>query len=54
MVVVKRASGVIETRGPVGEQPAAATATAERATAAAEASAAEAPWLRRRLPRRVR
>jgi small subunit ribosomal protein S1 len=43
MVVVKRASGVIETRGPVGEQPAASTATASETTAAAEASAAETP-----------
>ncbi|TQF11925.1 S1 RNA-binding domain-containing protein [Myxococcus llanfairpwllgwyngyllgogerychwyrndrobwllllantysiliogogogochensis] len=40
MVVVKRASGAIETRGPVGEQPAEATATAEATTAAAEASGA--------------
>ena len=39
MVVVKRASGVIETRGPVGEQPAAST---ETAPAAGEAPAAEA------------
>jgi small subunit ribosomal protein S1 len=55
LVVVKRASGVIETRGPVGEQPAAAASTApapegapateEAAVAApaAEASAAPAP-----------
>ncbi|MFY2561804.1 S1 RNA-binding domain-containing protein [Corallococcus terminator] len=40
MVVVKRASGAIETRGPVGEQPAEATATAEATTAEAEASGA--------------
>ncbi len=39
MVVVKRASGVIETRGPVGETPA---ATAEAAPATGEAPAAEA------------
>jgi small subunit ribosomal protein S1 len=39
MVVVKRASGVIETRGPVGETPA---ATAEVAPATGEAPAAEA------------
>jgi small subunit ribosomal protein S1 len=39
MVVVKRASGVIETRGPVGETPA---ATAESAPATGEAPAAEA------------
>jgi small subunit ribosomal protein S1 len=45
MVVVKRASGVIETRGPVGEQPAAATesAPATGEAPAAEASAAPAP-----------
>lgn len=41
MVVVKRASGVIETRGPVGEQPAASTATASETSAAAAASASE-------------
>ncbi|MCP3142011.1 S1 RNA-binding domain-containing protein [Pyxidicoccus xibeiensis] len=40
MVVVKRASGAIETRGPVGDKPADATATSEETTAAAEASAA--------------
>ncbi|MBZ4418593.1 S1 RNA-binding domain-containing protein [Myxococcus sp. RHSTA-1-4] len=40
MVVVKRASGAIETRGPVGDKPADATATAEQTGAAAEASAA--------------
>ncbi|WP_163784817.1 S1 RNA-binding domain-containing protein [Myxococcus vastator] len=40
MVVVKRASGAIETRGPAGEAPAEATATAEETTAAAESSAA--------------
>ncbi|WP_090491538.1 S1 RNA-binding domain-containing protein [Myxococcus virescens] len=40
MVVVKRASGAIETRGPVGDAPAEATATAEETTAAAESSAA--------------
>ncbi|NPC79884.1 S1 RNA-binding domain-containing protein, partial [Pyxidicoccus fallax] len=40
MVVVKRASGAIETRGPVGDKPADATATAEETSAAAEASAA--------------
>jgi small subunit ribosomal protein S1 len=40
MVVVKRASGAIETRGPVGDKPAEATATAEQTHAAAEASAA--------------
>jgi len=43
MVVVKRASGAIETRGPVGDAPAEATATAEQTSAAAEASAAPAP-----------
>ncbi|HLL01264.1 MAG TPA: S1 RNA-binding domain-containing protein [Myxococcaceae bacterium] len=42
MVVVKRASGVIETRGPVGESPAAATATAE-ATGAQAAAGGETP-----------
>ncbi|WIG97132.1 S1 RNA-binding domain-containing protein [Myxococcus sp. SDU36] len=40
MVVVKRASGAIETRGPAGDAPAEATATAEETTAAAESSAA--------------
>jgi small subunit ribosomal protein S1 len=40
MVVVKRASGVVETRGPVGEQPAAATATSEETQAQASESAA--------------
>jgi small subunit ribosomal protein S1 len=40
MVVVKRASGVIETRGPVGEAPAAAAATAEAASTEAASSAA--------------
>ena len=40
MVVVKRASGAIETRGPVGDKPADATATSEETTAAAESSAA--------------
>ncbi|WP_241759370.1 S1 RNA-binding domain-containing protein [Pyxidicoccus parkwayensis] len=40
MVVVKRASGVIETRGPVADKPADATATAEATSEAAEASAA--------------
>nr|WP_274622278.1 S1 RNA-binding domain-containing protein [Myxococcus fulvus] len=40
MVVVKRASGAIETRGPVGENPTEATATAEATTAEAEASGA--------------
>ncbi|WP_342381997.1 S1 RNA-binding domain-containing protein [Myxococcus stipitatus] len=39
MVVVKRATGAIETRGPAGESPAEGTATAEATTAAAEASA---------------
>jgi small subunit ribosomal protein S1 len=39
LVVVKRASGVIETRGPMGEQPA---ASAETAPATGEAPAAEA------------
>ncbi len=39
MVVVKRASGVIETRGPVGEQPAAAAATAEETQSQAAESA---------------
>jgi small subunit ribosomal protein S1 len=45
LVVVKRASGVIETRGPVGEQPTAATesAPATGEAPAAEASAAPAP-----------
>lgn len=38
MVVVKRATGAIETRGPVSESPAEGTATAEATTAAAEAS----------------
>jgi len=40
MVVVKRASGAIETRGLADEKPADATATSEDTTAAAEASAA--------------
>ncbi|WP_044890480.1 S1 RNA-binding domain-containing protein [Myxococcus hansupus] len=40
MVVVKRATGAIETRGPVGDAPADATATSEETSAAAEASAA--------------
>ncbi|MBL0692032.1 S1 RNA-binding domain-containing protein [Comamonas sp. JC664] len=40
MVVVKRATGAIETRGPVGDAPAEATATSEETSAAAEASAA--------------
>ncbi|WP_240359982.1 S1 RNA-binding domain-containing protein [Pyxidicoccus caerfyrddinensis] len=40
MVVVKRASGAIETRGLADEKPADATATSEETTAAAEASAA--------------
>ena len=44
MVVVKRASGVIETRGPVGEQPAAAAESAPAGEApAAEASVAPVP-----------
>jgi small subunit ribosomal protein S1 len=45
LVVVKRASGVIETRGPVGEQPTAATesAPATGEAPAAESSAAPAP-----------
>ncbi|MCY1023688.1 S1 RNA-binding domain-containing protein [Pyxidicoccus sp. MSG2] len=43
MVVVKRASGAIETRGLSDEKPADATATAEETTAAAEASAATTP-----------
>ncbi|WXH33385.1 Polyribonucleotide nucleotidyltransferase [Myxococcus stipitatus] len=38
MVVVKRATGAIETRGPASESPAEGTATAEATTAAAEAS----------------
>jgi small subunit ribosomal protein S1 len=40
MVVVKRASGAIETRGLADEKPADATATSEETTAVAEASAA--------------
>ncbi|WP_240359833.1 S1 RNA-binding domain-containing protein [Pyxidicoccus trucidator] len=40
MVVVKRASGAIETRGLADEKPADATATSEETTATAEASAA--------------
>lgn len=40
MVVVKRASGVIETRGPTDDKPADAAATAEQTSTAAEASAA--------------
>src|SRR5690606_27507645 len=45
LVVVKRASGVIETRGPAGEAPAAAAeaAPATGDAPAAEASAAPAP-----------
>ncbi|XXF81158.1 S1 RNA-binding domain-containing protein [Myxococcaceae bacterium GXIMD 01537] len=44
MVVVRRASGAIETRGPAGEQPAAGAATGEETQSqAAESAAAPAP-----------